>query len=58
MSDIYYCVLCEWVGEIPKDAQQLTTGRAGGAAVYRFGDGTVHSIKKVKKQKAQRAGRN
>jgi hypothetical protein len=57
MSDtVYYCVLCEWSGEIPEDAQQLTTGFAGRSIVVRFGDGTVHSLKKqrIKKQRIKK----
>jgi hypothetical protein len=46
------------MGEIPKDAQQLTMGKSGGAAVIRFKDGTVHPLKRIKIAKAQRAGRN
>jgi len=49
----YICVLCDWTGEIPEDAQQLTMGIAGRAAVYKFGDGTVHSLKKQRTKKVQ-----
>ncbi len=54
MSDtVYYCVLCEWRGEIPEDAQQLTTGFAGRSIVVRFKNGAVHSLKKQRIKKEQ-----
>ena len=48
---VYYCVLCDWTGEIPEDAQQLTTGFSGRSIVVKFGDGTVHSLKKQRIKK-------
>lgn len=48
-SRTYICVLCDWTGPIPDDAVQLTNGFAGRAIVYRFANGGVHSLKRIKK---------
>ena len=53
VNEFHYCVLCEWSGEIPQDAQQLTMGKSGGAAVFRFKDGTVHPLKRIKIAKGE-----
>jgi hypothetical protein len=50
---VYVCTLCDWSGQIPSDAVQLTNGFAGKPIVYKFGDGTVHSIKKQRVKKEE-----
>jgi hypothetical protein len=49
----YRCVLCEWTGPLPEDARQLTGGKGNTTIVYKFADGTVHSIKKQRIKKTR-----
>lgn len=50
-EQIFYCTLCSWAGVLPSDAEKLTKAWGGKTVVYRFNDGSVHAVKKIRKVK-------
>jgi hypothetical protein len=47
-SPTHYCLICDWRGVIPENAEQLTVGQGSKPVVYRW-NGETHSVKRVKK---------
>src|SRR2546427_10527018 len=42
----YVCRICDWRGEIPDDAVELTHRRH--SYLYRFSDGAVHDLRRIR----------
>lgn len=58
MSDkIFYCCICEqtW-SQLPEGTIQLTEGRGPSYKIYRFADGSIHSLKKVQSTEERLSG--
>jgi len=51
---IYHCRLCnlKWI-ELPPGAIQIAKGSAGNGVPYKFPNGDIHFITRIKKQEIQ-----